>query len=359
MIHFFSDNSGRFSRLADAESQRIAGSFNDDRLPTSELLKLEAGESRMHLIDALWDAYIQSDTGKELSDIERNALKFDFRDHALPLTIPCPVPREELRPSVMPLSACTGALLGMAVLTPVMRLLFGNDYREFGLLLGAPLGALLIVAFIRYVSQRKFLLRSLQALLGLTTVAEVVSLFLSPLNPFRLVWRTLTNRFGGKGLWGSIKRILFFIIAILLLQLAVPVKKLAREQLQENTGTAIKDWIDGHVLLLSVLAATPRGSEQPVEPDLQDQQLLRAMVKLVQSGNENRGVITSEIIQAFKNAGYDFHPAVDCDVFNDTLLPYFTTEGLIEKGDPVKILEPPVMKNGTCVLKGRITRRRT
>jgi hypothetical protein len=258
----------------------------------------------------------------------------------------------------MPLSACIGALLGMAVLTPVMRLLFGNDYREFGLLLGAPLGALLLVAFIRYVSQRKFLLRSLQVLLGLTTVAEVVSLFLSPLNPFRLVWRTLTNRFGGKGLWGSIKRICFFIIAILLLQLAVPVRKLAREQLKENTDTAVKDWIDGHALLLSMLAAAPHGSELPAEPDPQDQQLLRAMVKLVQSGDESRGAVTSEIIQAFKNAGYDFHPSVDCDVFNDSLLPYFTTEGLIENGDEVKILEPPVLKNGTCILKGRITRKR-
>ena len=358
MIHFFTVKSDQLSRMADAESLRITASFSDQRLPTPELLKLEAADSRMRLIDAVWDAYIHGPVGEELSDTERNALKFDFRDRVPPLTIPCPVPREELRPSVMPLSACIGALLGMSTLTPLMRLLYGNDYREFALLLGAPLGALLIVALIRYISQHKILLRSLQAVLGLTTIAEVASLFLSPLNPFRLVWRTLTNRFGGKGLWGSIKRICYFIIAILLLQLAVPVKKLALVQLKDNTDAAVTSWLEGAVLLLSLLAASTQKAAQVSIPDKQDQQLLQAVVKLVRAQESERPVITSEIVQAFKNAGYDFNPPVDCTVYHSGLLPYFTLEGLIENGDTVKILQPPVMKNDTCIQKGSLTRKR-
>jgi len=358
MIHFFTVKSEQFSRMAETESLRIAASFSDQRLPTPELLKLETADSRMRLIDAVWDAYIHSSAGEELTDSTRNALKFDFRDRVPPLIIPCPVPREELRASVMPLSACLGALLGMATLTPLMRLLFGNDYREFALLLGAPIGALLIVTLIRYLSQHKILLRSLQAVLGLTTIAEVASLFLSPLNPFRLVWRTLTNRFGGKGLWGSIKRICYFIIAILLLQLAVPVKKLARRQLKDNTDTAVRSWLEGTVLLLSLLAAATQETAQQPVTDKQDQQLLQALVKLLQTGEDERPAITSEIVQALKNAGYDFHPPIDCTVYHSGLLPYFTAEGLIENGDPVKILQPTVLKNDTCILKGRLTRRR-
>jgi hypothetical protein len=358
MIHFFTVKSDQLSHMADAESLRITSSFNDQRLPTPELLKLEAADSRLRLIDVVWDAFIHSPAGEELTDTARNALKFDFRDRVPPLAIPCPVPREELRASVMPLSACLGALLGMATLTPLMRLLFGNAYREFGLLLGAPIGALLLVAVIRFLSQHKILLRSLQAVLGLTTIAEVASLFLSPLNPFRLVWRTLTSRFGGKGLWGSIKRICYFIIAILLLQLAVPVKKLALRQLKDNTDTAVHSWLEGSVLLLSLLAASKHEAEQTSIPDKQDQQLLQAVVKLVQANESERPVINNEIIQAFKNAGYDCISPVDCTVYNPGLLAYFTSEGLVENGDPVKILQPPVMKNDTCILKGRLTRKR-
>ena len=344
--------------MADAESRRIAERFSDEILPTPELVKLEAADSRLHLIDALWDAYIHSPAAKGVPDISLNALKFDFREQALPLRIACPVPREELRASVMPLSACIGAIAGMAVLTPLMRLLFGNDYREFGLLMGAPLGALLLVAGIRYVSRHAILLRSLQALLGLATAAEVVSLFLSPLNPFRLVWRTLSGRFGGKGLWGSIKRVLCFILAILLLQLAVPIKKAAREQLKTNTDSALRAWLDAQVLLLSLLAASTGKTTQPADNDSVDPRVLRAVAKLVQSSEHDYPVLASEIILAFKNAGYDFQPPIPAESFHNDLRGYFSIEGMIEPGDQVKILEPALFKNKACILKGKLTRKR-
>lgn len=358
MITPFSLTTQQLSRIADAETQRITARFSTEHLPGPELLKSAAGDARNHILDALWDAYIHSPAGKALPADERNALKFDFRELALPLTIPAPVPRQELRASVMPLSAAVGALAGMAVMTPLVRLLFGADYREFGLLAGAPLGALLVVAGIRYVSHHTVLLRSLQAVLGLTTAAEVVSLFLSPLNPFRLVWRAVTSRFGGKGLWGSIKRVVFFIIGILLLQLAVPVKKTAREQLKVNCTTAITSWLNTHALLLSLVAESAVRKPVAAHKEKTERHLLRAIAKLLQSHEQEYPVLAAEIIVAGKNAGYTFQPPIPVEEYYPDLRQYYTTEGLIETGDPVRILEPALFKNGECILKGTLTRKR-
>ena len=55
--------------MADSESLRIAAGFSDQRLPTPELLKLEAADTRLRLIDAVWDAYIHSPAAEELNTL--------------------------------------------------------------------------------------------------------------------------------------------------------------------------------------------------------------------------------------------------------------------------------------------------
>ena len=361
----FSDIGGIINSIAKSEAQAISTSFSSINEFSQEFLKNKTADSQKRIIKKILDTDFinKMSTHKSLSEKQIQIIKYNFRQIISPLNIPFPTPVKQLRSLAMPVIALSGAVIGMLAGGLIFRASLGNDYRQFGILTGAAVGAFLCTLFGVYLSKHEVLLRILQGLFGAAIATEVITLFTGAINPISTLWRKLTGHFGG-GIWGKIKRVGAFILGILILQIAVPEKRVPQAQIESNAYSAIKSWMELSVkLLILIISEAGELTEEISEEksDKTDVQLLRSLVKLANHKNSKEAeFISHEIILAFKNAGYEIKSkeAENSPVYSENLKKEFDIEGYINQNDRYKIFEMPLYKNDNLIIRGKLTKMR-
>jgi len=285
------------------------------------------------------------------------ATAFEFRSLSEPLRIPFPEPVLEVKTRSWAYAGCLGAVMGMFAGGSLSHYLL--DMRDAGMLTGAPAGALLFLLLLGYLVNHPRVMRTVQAAFGAATVLEIASMAGATFNPLGMLWRSVTKHFTGKGIITRFKRIAVYLAGILVLQLAVPKAKIRWDQLENNTRESIDSWLTYHVnILVLLLQASHLKTELGVNdlPEPIPVTLLNSLQKLAETPMENRSDIADEVIQEFYNAGFKEADIPDKEHFQADYYEHFDVLGLIEPGDPFKILEKPVIKDGKIIKKGRLTR---
>jgi len=351
--------------IAENEAAVLASSFSSSDEYSPERLKRKSADSQYRILETILDTEFLFGlfSDKNFSDEQLQLIKYEFRKLSPKLVVPYALPKTRLRPAALPIMALAGSVIGMLLTGFLFRLLLGVDYRQFGIIVGSAFGAFLFSYIGIVLSNNKIITRVLQTIFGVAVAAEIFTLFTSSLNPFSSLWRKLTGRFGG-GLWGKIKRIFAFILAVLLLQITVPIEIVPTEQLKINAFDAIKSWLEHSIILLNFIVAQVH-IEKKTSLNNQNEKfdllLLKSLVKLATSEDPKiTEFIAGEITMAFKNAGYEIK-SIEKEknpVFADSLKTEFDVEGYINNGDEYKILEMPLYKNNKLLIRGKLTKKR-
>ncbi len=320
-----------------AASERLRSKLID-RLLSPEFLNAIAASERLD------DAYVQR-------------LAFEFRTIATPLRIPYPEPVMEVRTRAWAYAGALGALIGIYIFSPLTRYLL--EMKDIGLIIGAPLGAFLTLTGLGYLVRHPALLRTFQIAFGAATFLELTAMVGSAVNPVGMMWRSIKNRVTGGGFSGALQRIALYIAGILILQLAVPKSRFQWDALEANITDSLRAWLDHHIGLLVLLSHSIRffpSNDQPALPSSLPAGLLTALQKLARSTPTHRTDLLDEVVQEFSNAGYATKKAPDTPIYLPELAEQFTVLGLIEPGEPYKILDEPLFQDGKLIKKGRLTK---
>jgi len=276
----------------------------------------EAAEARAYavlkeeLLAADSIALISGETKLDDSSVAAVALGFD--GIARPVRIPGPVVTAETRTIPLALAGAVGAVAGMLLLAPLLRLAF--DMRDLGLLLGGPLGALLTVLVAHRLARVRFLTRVLPWL------------FLRP-----------------KSLRGAV-----------------------RKEHEKAVRAAIEQWVDWAVLMLTVLCLDRTGRPQPqTDKDKALQRIGKLVYTLHRTPAESLPVVAHELIQEAKNAGFENlegPPAFvgagreeqEIMTWKPDLQSKYETFGHITEGDQVVVERPAVVLGGEIVQRGLV-----
>lgn len=281
---------------------------------------------------------------KKTGDEHLEALALAFKSIAPPLKIPLSSKFEELRATSVALAALVGALVGMLILTPLLRLALGLQ-NTVGMFLGAPLGAFGMVCLVRQVSRFPRLRKALQVSLGVAVVVD-----------------TGAAVFRGKGFRGLVKRIFVYLPTFFLLRHITPQPKYDRETHKRAVELAVEQWLNGAVTLLACLSA--RGTTIKVDPEEIIRGLAKHVYELRSCPADQFPVAVSELIQEARKLGFE---GLELDasgprspVWAAEMRDKYNTFGLIEEGDPLLIEREPVILRGEVLEKGLVRKfRRT
>jgi len=195
--------------------------------------KFEAAQRKLESVlksGLLSQPWLSAITDKKKTGNEQpEALALDFMSIDPYLQIPLPSKFEELRASSVALAALVGALVGMLIVTPLLRLALGLQ-NTVGMFLGAPLGAFGMVWLVRQVSRVPMLRKALQPLL---VAAAVVNTGIAVIR--------------GKGSRGLVKRIFSYVATVFLLRHITPQPKYDRETHKRAVELAVEQWLNGAV----------------------------------------------------------------------------------------------------------------
>jgi hypothetical protein len=328
--------------------------------PSSQSLIAVSASIRENLIDQIVDPKFLQSLFKSESynpDLQRR-IAFELRSFSKPLRIPFPEPVMEVRHRAWGYAACCGAIFGMMLAGGLTHYLFGDE--NYGILIGGPLGALVMVLVLGFLVKRPRLLRSVQVLFGVASLWEVGSLLGVSFTPMGLLWNQIKKKFTKTDMLTHLKRISVFVGSILILQFAVPKAIFRREQLEVNAHEAITAWLDHHTDVLYLLWHTPLFNDDVTTSENfspMPTPLLNAIQMMTKASDQNLRELADEVIQEFKNAGYKTDEILP-DIFTQELEEKFDIVGLIQPGDSFKILDSPIMKDGVIFKKGRITKMR-
>ncbi len=288
----------------------------------------------------------------------RRRTAFEFRALLIPLQIPFPEPVLEMRSRSWAYTGCLGALLGMLSGGPLLHYLL--DMRDAGVILGGAAGSLVFLMLVGYLVQHPRILRVVQGAFGAATILEVATMAGASINPLSLLWGRVTKYFTGRGLLHRIKRIGVYLAGILVLQLAVPRARIRWDQLESNTRDAVQSWLSYHLNILLLLhqktTALPGDTES--HNSALPAPLISSIQKLSLAPTDQRSAVAEEVIQEYKNSGFSTFHDESGGTFENSLYEQYEILGLIEQGDPFRILEHPVIKDGQVIKKGRLTKQR-
>ena len=239
------------------------------------------------------------------------AVALAFDGVARPVQIAKPIVAAETKTVPLALAGAAGAVIGMLVLAPLLRLAF--DMRELGLVLGAPLGALLAVLVMHRLARLRFLTRVLPWV------------FVRP-----------------KTLRGAV-----------------------RSEHERAVRASIGQWVDWAVPMLAVLCSYSSGRTQS---QTDRDKALRRIGKLVYALHgapvESLPVVAHELIQEAKNAGFENlegTPAFlsgrkdeQTMVWRADLQGEYETFGHISEGDQVVVERLAVILGGRVMQRGLV-----
>lgn len=277
---------------------------------------------------------------------ERTPLLLLRMGESLPsLRLPPPEGREETPPLRTALAAALGALGGMAVLTPLTRLLI--DSRDAGLFFGAPLGALLLVLASLLLPRSKGLQRALMALLGFASLRETVN-FLGGGMIFSRGWALLGRR------RSSLTRLLLYpALFALLLLLGRKRVVFDRRRYEERIGDSLRKWVAGAIpsALLAVIEPSPEGGRSKIgELPL----LAGRILELEELPEEDLSAGVAELALSVRNMGFQRENGVKSLTWSEEMAERYAPFGAVEAGDPVTVEREPLLQDGLVLEKGLV-----
>ena len=301
-------------KLVDAATREYFGVLGLVRSPGAA--DFQAAEARANTIlkqeilsaDAV--ALIHGGTKLEESDLALVALGFEAI--ARPVRIPGPAANAEAKTLTLALAGAAGAVGGMFAGAPLMRLAF--EMQDLGLVLGAPLGALLAVLIVHRLARIRLLTRILP------------SLFVRP-----RAWR------------GAV-----------------------RSEHEKAVRACIEQWIDWAVPMLAVLCLhRPGAAESGTDRDKALRKIGKLIYALHRTGLESLPVVAHELIQEAKNSGFEGLEGLPAFLDNTReekqvlawkpdLQGKYEAFGHIVEGDQVVVEREAVILGGQVVQRGLV-----
>jgi hypothetical protein len=244
------------------------------------------------------------------SEMARVALQFEAL--ARPLRIPGPAALTESKTLTLAVAGAAGAVGGMFALAPLTRLAL--DMRDLGLVLGAPLGALLAVLIVHRLARIRLLARAL---------------------PWLFIPR--------KSLHGVV-----------------------RSEHEKAVRMCLEQWADWAVPMLAALCLHKSGvTESGTDRDKALRRIGKLIYALHRTNSESLPVEAHELIQEAKNSGFEGlegPPAFvdEAHMENPTLTwkpdfqSKYETFGHIVEGDQVRVERQAVILGGRVVQRGLV-----
>ena len=250
--------------------------------------------------------------GSSLDENELALVALHFETIAQSLRIPGPAALTEAKTLTLALAGAAGAVGGMFALAPLTRLAL--DMRDLGLVLGAPLGALLAVLIVQRLARIRFLARVL---------------------PWLFVRR--------KSLHGAV-----------------------RSEHEKTVRACLEQWADWAVPMLAVLCLDKSGAaESGTDRDKALRRIGKLIYALHRTGSESLSVVAHELIQEAKNSGFegleglpafleDTHAESQTLTWKPDLQSKYETFGHIVEGDQVRVERQVVILGGQVVQRGLV-----
>jgi len=251
-------------------------------------------------------------SGSNLAESELALVALHFETIARPLRIPGPAALTESKTLTLALAGAAGAVGGMFALAPLTRLAL--DMRDLGLVLGAPLGALLAVLIVHRLARIRLLARVL---------------------PWLFIQR--------KSLHGAV-----------------------RSEQEKTVRMCIEQWTDWAVPMLAVLCLHRSGAaESGTDRDKALRRIGKLIYALHRTGPESLPVVAHELIQEAKNSGFeglegppafleDTHAKDQTLTWKPDLQNRYETFGHIVEGDQVMVERQAVILGGRIVQRGLV-----
>ncbi|MHC4661626.1 MAG: hypothetical protein ACYS8W_08045 [Planctomycetota bacterium] len=269
------------------------------------------------------------------------------------LKVVAPAPVMELVPGSTALTAALGAAIGMMLFSFLARIIFGQDYALSGLIVGAPLGAYVLIRAMMYISGAKWVRRFILAALGLATLAELWML-LGGGGIFR-IWRMVRGKsFTGKAL----KRILIYILVMLMIigSRRRPVGR--TEEIEKAARKSIGDWIDAAVRLLAALTfiEPEKLTDDPDRGRGALKELLEHVHVFEQAQGDALRAAADDFINTARNLGFSTHAARQGEElrWQESMGDTYDTFGHIEAGDLVQVEKPAEVRGREVISRGRV-----
>lgn len=289
--------------VVDLVRSPTAGDFQAAEARASTVLKQE-------ILAAEAITLINGGAQLEESDLAQIALHFD--GIAPPLQIPGPAVLAEPKTLMLAVAGAAGAVGGMFALAALLRLTV--DMRDLGLLVGAPVGALLAVLIAHRVARIRLLTRILPWV------------FVRP-----RAWR------------GAVRR-----------------------EHEKTVRACLTQWVDWAVPMLTVLCLHRAGAaEARSDRDKALRRIGKLIYDLHRTSPETLPVVAHEIIQEAKNSGFEGLEGLPAFLdkgragrevltWEPTLQNKYETFGHIVEGDQVMVERPAVILGGQVVQRGLV-----
>ena len=285
---------------------------------------------------------------------------------------PPQVTKSEVKPAAAGLFAVVGAVVGMITIAGICRLALGTANE--GIIVGAALGALAFTWGLMIVAKNEALQRSIITILGIATFAEGALLIGRRWFP-PLGW--MTNKTGGDA--SSLKRMLAYIGLIVLIWTTRCKDEFDTEHYAKVLRTRIHHQLHCILSIIAVLAQIivkeETDSPREMEPDVRTLGKVAATARKFKKADslQEAGDLLDILIQELRNGGYEIdkpNPALfenptesaqppvikrpDILYWSEEMREKYETFGLVEEGDPVAIMDEPVIQNGSVVKKGQV-----
>ena len=301
--------------------------------------------AREAMADSLLPGLLSVMGGGSVSEERAPLLLLRMEESLPPLSLPLPEGREEIPPLRPALAAALGAVAGMAVLTPLTRILL--DSRDAGLFFGAPLGALLLVLAALLLPKSKGLQRTLMALLGFASLRETVN-FLGGGMIFSRAWLLLGKR------RSSLTRLLLYpaLLALLLLLGRKRLRfdrRIYEERIRESLGAWISAAIPSVLPVFfdsSPSLAAERKSDLPL--------LAEKVLSLGELPEEDLPAGVAELALSVRNMGFEREKGVKSLIWSEGMADRYTPFGAVEPGDRVTVEREPLLQDGVVLARGLV-----
>jgi len=275
----------------------------------------EAAQSRAHAVlkqELLTAASIGTIDGRadfEARDVAHVALGFETI--ARPPQIPRLLAVPETKATTSALAAVAGAVAGMLILAPVLRVTL--DMRDLGLTVGGPVGALLAVLLVHRLARIRLLTKILP-------------------------WAFRRPR---------------------------PLQGNIRGEYEKTVRTAIEQWLEWAVTILTALCFHRTGAKKPeTDEGKAFRRLAKVIYALHRASPESLAVVADELLQEARNSGFEGlegAPAFTAAgakeetlLWQQNLQSKYETFGHVTEGDRVTIERPAVVFDGRVVQRGLV-----
>ena len=267
--------------------------------------------------ELLRPAWLSAASGGVVSDdhfVATVALMFDAV--ASPLQIPEPARDAKPEAYRVAISAMAGAVAGIAILTPLFRLVF--DMRDVGLLIGGPLGAMCAVLVVLRLSRSRFISKLLPRVFRVT------------------------------------KRLPAY----------------DRKNHEQLVRVLIEQWLSQSVALLATFCSSRSWKTEPAADRVSAFRRIAKLIYFLQGASgESLPVVADELIREARNCGFeglDGPPAFLSSAggeqtvlaWTKDLLNKYEAFGDISEGDQVRVERQPVVFGGSVIERGLIRKLR-